>query len=119
MKHLYSFLIFLFFSYPREKDQGVAFEKKIAPADLVMFFDCQDVRYILRKPIEYVKSNNLCISFKKQGTLVARVMARAAASTEKRADDNEETIKTRIATFRANTNDILSQYTDKTLVVSI
>lgn len=46
-------------------------------------------------------------------------MARAAASTEKRADDNEETIKTRIATFRANTNDILSQYTDKTLVVSI
>ncbi|XP_046808196.1 adenylate kinase isoenzyme 1, partial [Lucilia cuprina] len=81
-------------SYPREKDQGVAFEKKIAPADLVMFFDCQDA------------------------TLVSRVMARAAASTEKRADDNEETIKTRIATFRSNTNDILSQYTDKTLVIN-
>ncbi|KNC22100.1 hypothetical protein FF38_13535 [Lucilia cuprina] len=85
---------FLIDGYPREKDQGVAFEKKIAPADLVMFFDCQDA------------------------TLVSRVMARAAASTEKRADDNEETIKTRIATFRSNTNDILSQYTDKTLVIN-
>ncbi|TMW52030.1 hypothetical protein DOY81_002882 [Sarcophaga bullata] len=80
--------------YPREKDQGVAFEKKIAPADLIMFFDCADA------------------------TLVARVMGRAAASTEKRADDNEETIKTRIATFRSNTNAILSQYTDKTLVIN-
>lgn len=46
-------------------------------------------------------------------------MARAAASTEKRADDNEETIKTRIATFRSNTNAILAQYTDKTLTVSM
>lgn len=38
---------------------------------------------------------------------------RAAASAEKRADDNEETIKTRIATFRENTDKILVQYPEK------
>lgn len=37
-------------------------------------------------------------------------MKRAAASTEKRADDNEESLKTRIATFRENTDKILVQY---------
>jgi adenylate kinase len=46
-------------------------------------------------------------------TLVSRILARAAASTEKRADDNEETLKTRIATFRANTEKILVQYPTK------
>lgn len=40
-------------------------------------------------------------------------MKRAAASTEKRADDNEETLKTRIATFRENTDKILVQYPSK------
>lgn len=40
-------------------------------------------------------------------------MKRAAASTEKRADDNEETLKTRIATFRENTDKILVQYPTK------
>jgi adenylate kinase len=40
-------------------------------------------------------------------------LARAAASTEKRADDNEETLKTRIATFRENTEKILVQYPTK------
>lgn len=46
-------------------------------------------------------------------TLVARILKRAAASTEKRADDNEETLKTRIATFRENTEKILVQYPSK------
>lgn len=41
--------LFIYFSYPREKDQGVAFEKKIAPADLVVFFDCADVSCILQE----------------------------------------------------------------------
>lgn len=44
---------------------------------------------------------------------MSRILARAAASTEKRADDNEETLKTRIATFRANTEKILVQYPAK------
>lgn len=48
-----------------------------------------------------------------QETLVARILKRAAASTEKRADDNEETLKTRIATFRENTEKILVQYPAK------
>lgn len=82
---------FLIDGYPREKDQGAAFERKIAPADLIIYFDCSD------------------------DTLVSRIMARAAASAEKRADDNEETLKTRISTFRTNTQAILDQYTDKTL----
>lgn len=48
-----------------------------------------------------------------QETLVARILKRAAASSEKRADDNEETLKTRIATFRENTEKILVQYPSK------
>jgi adenylate kinase len=40
-------------------------------------------------------------------------LKRAAASTEVRADDNEETLKTRIATFRENTDKILVQYPSK------
>lgn len=50
--------------------------------------------------------------------MVQRIMGRAAASTEVRADDNEETIKTRLATFRTNTNAILNQYIEKTITVS-
>uniref|UniRef100_T1GX00 Adenylate kinase active site lid domain-containing protein n=1 Tax=Megaselia scalaris TaxID=36166 RepID=T1GX00_MEGSC len=68
---------FLIDGYPREKDQGAAFEKQISPADLILFFDCADQ------------------------TLVDRILARAAASKEVRADDNEETLKTRIATLEA------------------
>lgn len=45
-------------------------------------------------------------------------MGRAAASAEKRADDNEETLKTRIATFRTNNNAILAQYPNITVTVS-
>lgn len=72
--------------YPREEAQGREFEQAIAPVDLILYFEC---------------SNE---------TLVSRILARAAASTEKRADDNEETLKTRIATFRENTEKILVQY---------
>ncbi|XP_017488290.1 PREDICTED: adenylate kinase-like [Rhagoletis zephyria] len=50
--------------------------------------------------------------------MVQRILGRAAASTEKRADDNEETIKTRLATFRTNTSAILDQYTDKTITLN-
>lgn len=45
-----------------------------------------------------------------QNTLVSRIMKRASESAVKRADDNEETLKTRIATFRENTEKILVQY---------
>lgn len=53
--------LFIYFSYPREKDQGVAFEKKIAPADLVVFFDCADVSCILQK-IQWLMSKfGVCV----------------------------------------------------------
>jgi adenylate kinase len=37
-------------------------------------------------------------------------LKRASESATVRADDNEETLKTRIATFRENTEKILEQY---------
>lgn len=39
---------FLIDGYPREKDQGAAFEKQISPADLILFFDCADVSFFLK-----------------------------------------------------------------------
>lgn len=46
--------------------------------------------------------------------MVARILHRASQSAEVRADDNEETIKTRIATFSKNTNEILVLYPQQT-----
>lgn len=46
--------------------------------------------------------------------MVSRILKRAAESVEKRADDNEATIKNRIETFIKNTDEILSQYPIKT-----
>lgn len=54
-----------------------------------------------------------------QETLVARIMKRASESATVRADDNEETLKTRIATFRENTEKILVQYPTQLRRVSI
>lgn len=51
--------------------------------------------------------------------MVARILHRAAQAAEKRADDNEETIKTRIATFSKNTNEILDLYPSQTRRVYI
>lgn len=77
-------------SYPREKNQGVEFEKAIAPVDLIISLECG------------------------AETMVERILQRAAKSVEKRADDNEETIKNRIATFIQNTDEILNQYPTQT-----
>lgn len=85
---------FLIDGYPREKDQGTAFEKYVAPVDLIIFFDCSDE------------------------TMTARILHRAKESTEVRADDNEEAIKIRLATFRKNTNEIMAQYQEKTVVIN-
>lgn len=46
--------------------------------------------------------------------MVARILHRASQSAEVRADDNEETIKTRITTFSKNTNEILVLYPQQT-----
>lgn len=50
--------------------------------------------------------------------MVSRILKRASESVEKRADDNEATIKNRIATFIKNTDEILSQYPSQTKRVS-
>lgn len=50
--------------------------------------------------------------------MVSRIMKRAAESVEKRADDNEATIKNRIETFIRNTDEILNQYPNHTKRVS-
>lgn len=81
--------------YPREKDQGAAFEKYIAPVDLILYFECADE------------------------TMVKRVMYRASQSAVVRADDNEETIKSRIHTFSTHTEAILCQYPDRVKRVSL
>lgn len=90
MKKVSSSKGFLIDGYPRQKDQGAAFEQAIAPVDLILYFECKDE------------------------TMVARILHRASQSAEVRADDNEETIKTRIATFSKNTNEILALYPQQT-----
>lgn len=50
--------------------------------------------------------------------MVQRILKRASESADKREDDNEETIKNRIATFIKNTDEILVQYPAQTKRVS-
>ncbi|CAK1603552.1 unnamed protein product [Parnassius mnemosyne] len=78
---------FLIDGYPREKSQGIAFEKAIAPVTVIIYFEasCE--------------------------TLTQRLLGRAASSG--RADDNEETIKLRLKTFLDNNDLVLAQYPDK------
>ncbi|KPU77656.1 uncharacterized protein Dana_GF24995, isoform B [Drosophila ananassae] len=85
---------FLIDGYPREKNQGVEFEIRVAPADLALYFDCSEE------------------------TMLKRIMARAAAAAVQRADDNEKTIRQRLKTFKNNTNDILELYNEKTLTIN-
>lgn len=37
---------FLIDGYPREKNQGAAFEKAISPVDIILYFECKPVSYI-------------------------------------------------------------------------
>ena len=64
---------FLLDGYPREAEQGEAFEKAILEVKLVVYFDVKDE------------------------TLIQRLLGRA--KTSGRADDNMETIKKRLETF--------------------
>ncbi|XP_026478587.1 adenylate kinase isoenzyme 1-like [Ctenocephalides felis] len=78
---------FLIDGYPREKDQGVAFENQVTPVNTILYFEC------------------------KPETLVERLLGRA--KTSGRADDNEETIKLRLNTFNANNDQVLALYPDR------
>ncbi|XP_075991895.1 adenylate kinase isoenzyme 1-like isoform X2 [Anticarsia gemmatalis] len=78
---------FLIDGYPREKSQGIEFEKAIAPVTVIIYFEAS------------------C------DTLTKRLLGRALSSG--RADDNEETIKLRLKTFLDNNQQVLDQYPDK------
>lgn len=78
---------FLIDGYPREKEQGILFEQKIAPVNVVIFFDASEK------------------------TLVDRLLERA--KTSGRVDDNEETIKKRLHTFNTHNDQVVQQYANK------
>lgn len=79
----------IWFRYPREKGQGIAFENTIAPVDLIIFLDCSTE------------------------TMVRRVLGRARGAAVARADDNEATIRNRIEIFSKSSEEILAQYPTK------
>ncbi|XP_070176220.1 uncharacterized protein [Littorina saxatilis] len=84
---------FLIDGYPRELEQGLRFEKEVAPAKLVLCFDVSDE------------------------TMTKRLMGRAATSG--RVDDNEETIKKRLETFHSVTQPVIDHYAKENRVKNI
>jgi len=91
LKNLEAAKGFLIDGYPREVEQGEDFENQIAPASLVIYFDCSDE------------------------TMKSRLLGRALSSG--RADDNEATIVKRLVTFHQCSEPVIKKYTEK--VVSI
>ncbi|KAL6259785.1 hypothetical protein P5V15_009696 [Pogonomyrmex californicus] len=83
---------FLIDGYPREKDQGILFEEKVCPVDLILFFDVAN------------------------DTMEKRLLGRAAVS--QRADDNEETIKKRIKIFNEKNSELVEHYKDKVVRIN-
>ena len=78
---------FLIDGYPRELSQGQEFEKEISPCSLILYFEVSD------------------------GTMTARLLKRG--ETSGRVDDNEETIKKRLATFHKHSEPMIVAYADK------
>jgi len=75
---------FLIDGYPRELEQGLRFEKDVAPVHAVCYFEVSD------------------------DTMTKRLLKRA--ETSGRVDDNEETIKKRLATFHNHTRPVIDHY---------
>jgi len=84
---------FLIDGYPREIDQGVKFEEKIKPCALVIDFDVPDE------------------------IMVERLIKRG--ETSGRQDDNEETIRARLKTYREATVPVAAHYKEQGKLVSI
>jgi len=78
---------FLIDGYPREIQQGVQFESSILPCTKVLYFEVPDE------------------------VMVQRLLKRA--ETSGRVDDNEETIKKRLATFHKHSEPVVGHYKDK------
>jgi len=75
---------FLIDGYPRELEQGLRFEKDVAPVHSTVYFEVADE------------------------TMTKRLLKRA--ETSGRVDDNEETIKKRLATFHNLTQPVIDHY---------
>jgi len=78
---------FLIDGYPRERAQGQQFEETILPCTKVLYFDVPDE------------------------VMVSRLLHRA--KTSGRVDDNEETIKKRLATFHTHSEPVIQHYADR------
>lgn len=78
---------FLIDGYPREQAQGVQFEQSILPCTKVLYFEVPDE------------------------VMVERLLNRA--KTSGRVDDNEETIKKRLATFHKHSEPVIQYYKEK------
>ncbi len=83
---------FLIDGYPREVEQGKQFEQQIAPCTKILYFELSDQ------------------------TMTERLLNRG--KTSGRVDDNEETIKKRLATFHQHSKPVVEAYRSKTVIVS-
>lgn len=75
---------FLIDGYPREVDQATKFEEQVSPCTLVIYFELSDE------------------------VMTQRLVKRG--ETSGRVDDNEETIKKRLATFHEHTTPVVCHY---------
>lgn len=82
---------FLIDGYPREVAQGKAFEEEVAPCTKIIYFDVSD------------------------DTMTARLLNRGKSSG--RVDDNEETIKKRLATFHQHSKPVIEAYKGKCAII--
>lgn len=78
---------FLIDGYPREVQQGKEFEAEILPCTQILYFDVSDT------------------------TMTERLLNRGKSSG--RVDDNEETIKKRLATFHQHSKPVIDAYASK------
>lgn len=76
-------------NFYRQVEQAICFERDVCPCSTILYFECSDEEMIRR--------------------LVGR------GKTSGRVDDNEETIKLRLATFHKHTQPILDHYGNKVL----
>jgi len=75
---------FLIDGFPRKLDQAIEFEEKVAKCKFVLYFECSE------------------------GEMIKRLMERG--KTSGRIDDNEETIKKRLQTFRDTSFPVIEYY---------
>ncbi|XP_052093470.1 adenylate kinase isoenzyme 5-like isoform X2 [Mytilus californianus] len=84
---------FLIDGYPRQMEQGVRFEDEVKESDFLLYLSVSDE------------------------TMTSRLLGRA--QTSGRVDDNEETIKKRLKTFRDNNNAVIEYYSKENKVERI